>query len=185
MIESGLGGLDRPCASLITLCASHLGQFFGQKLPKMAIFGYIGHKWVLEAPNGWNKVEQGWNKWGDVRAGGLGNFSVPKLPSVGSRGAQIDLKMPIKLWLIWPSASSGGPKWVEQSGINRPSWMYPTQIHLDPSSYCGLQGRLWPEFPDLWHFKAVSDPPGPPQGNFGGITRPSWMYPTRIQQRST
>ena len=24
--------------------------------------------------NGWNKVEQGWNKWGDVWAGGLGTF---------------------------------------------------------------------------------------------------------------
>ena len=62
MIESGLWGLDRPCASLITLCSSHLGHFYGQKLPKMAIFGYIGHKRVLDAPNGWNEVEQGWNK---------------------------------------------------------------------------------------------------------------------------
>ena len=40
MIESGLGGLDRPCASLITLCSSHLGHFYGQKLPKN------GHIWV-------------------------------------------------------------------------------------------------------------------------------------------
>ena len=40
MIESGLGGLDRPCASLITHCSSHLGHFYGQKLPK------IGHIWV-------------------------------------------------------------------------------------------------------------------------------------------
>ena len=62
MIESGLGGLDRPCARLIPLCSSHLGHFYGQKLPKMAIFGYIGHKRVLDAPNGWNEVEQGWNK---------------------------------------------------------------------------------------------------------------------------
>ena len=36
MIEYGLGGLDRPCASLITLCSSRLGQ----KLPKN------GHIWV-------------------------------------------------------------------------------------------------------------------------------------------
>ena len=40
MIESGLGGLDRPCASLITLCSSHLGHFYAQKLPKN------GHIWV-------------------------------------------------------------------------------------------------------------------------------------------
>ena len=31
-------------------------------LVKMATFGYIGHKRVLDATNGWNKVEQGWNE---------------------------------------------------------------------------------------------------------------------------
>ena len=78
---------------------------------KMAIFGYIGHKRVLDAPNGWNEVEQGWNKWGDIWAGGLGPFFRSEIAISGLRGG----------WK-WPKmcfvaiSSSGGPKWVEQSG---------------------------------------------------------------------
>ena len=79
--------------------------------PKMATFGYIGHKRVLDAPNGWNEVEQGWNKWGDIWAGGLGPFFRSEIAISGLRGG----------WK-WPKmcfvaiSSSGGPKWVEQSG---------------------------------------------------------------------
>ena len=54
--------------------------------PKMAIFGYIGHKRVLDAPNGWNEVEQGWNKWGDIWAGGLGPFFHSEIAISGLRG---------------------------------------------------------------------------------------------------
>ena len=41
------------------------------------------------------------------------------------------------------------------------TWLDPTLIHLDPAIW-GLQGRLWPNFPNLLHFGAILSPSGAP-----------------------
>ena len=38
----------------------------------------------------------------------------------------------------------------------------PTLIHLDPAIW-GPQGRLWPNFPNLWHYGAILSPSGAPR----------------------
>ena len=37
----------------------------------------------------------------------------------------------------------------------------PALIHLDPAIW-SLQGRLWPNFANLWQFGAILSPPGAP-----------------------
>ena len=51
---------------------------------------------------------------------------------------------------------------------NRPPWMYPTHIQPRSIDIQPFGAIIWPEIPDLWPFQANFDPPGPPDGNFGG-----------------
>ena len=65
--------------------------------------------------NGLNKVEQSWNRVGNIWIDHSDNFTTPLMTNFGPQGVQTWFKMGLYSY-YWVQMVSGDHKWLEQGG---------------------------------------------------------------------
>ena len=110
----------------------------------------------------------------------------PPEPPMARNTCFYGISGPFLIPLGAPGGNSVGTKWHQQIILDV-FHQDRTKIHCDPVIW-SYRSHLWPEMPVLWHFRAISDTPGGPTGQFWRVqmapTDQPGCIPTRIQPRS-